>query len=458
MKKLLFCLAAACGLFGAGFFIAETKRTPYPQLFGVYDAVRRNPIVHTIYFRIRDPFGRSAPPPLAPARGVTFDGRWGPARDRQHREGEDAEQQRARQNIAGLAYLQSYEKAPPLSGVVLHAEERVIPGINLYVTGSGPNAFLMDMNGNLLHQWNVPFDEAFPNYERKRDIGVEYWRYAHLYEDGSLVAIYPRHGILRVDRDSNIIWKVPGEYHHVFDVAEDGTIVVTGSRFTHKPDWRDPGNVAEDLAVYLDPDTGEEIRTISFMEAIDNSAFAALEGHNVDAEGDPLHTNTIEILDGRFESRNPAFRKGNILTCFRHIDTIGIVDPDTEQLVWALTGLWDMQHRPTFLDDGSLMVFNNNNRTRQSQVLIVDPITQQVLWSYEDDVFFTSCCGVAWPLPNDNVLITESVAGRAFEVTRDGEIVWEFYNPERQGEDDAAIATLFELYRYPIDYADAWLD
>jgi hypothetical protein len=33
-------------------------------------------------------------------------------------------------------------------------------------------------------------------------------------------------------------------------------------------------------------------------------------------------------------------------------------------------------------------------------------------------------------LPNGNVLITESERGRAFEITRDGDIVWEFYNPD----------------------------
>jgi hypothetical protein len=34
-------------------------------------------------------------------------------------------------------------------------------------------------------------------------------------------------------------------------------------------------------------------------------------------------------------------------------------------------------------------------------------------------------------LPNGNTLIVESDAGRAFEVTAEGEIVWEFLNPDR---------------------------
>jgi hypothetical protein len=47
--------------------------------------------------------------------------------------------------------------------------------------------------------------------------------------------------------------------------------------------------------------------------------------------------------------------------------------------------------------------------------------------------------------PNDNALITESDNGRAFEVTPDGTIVWEFYNPHRAGAQDEFIAALFRV-------------
>jgi len=37
--------------------------------------------------------------------------------------------------------------------------------------------------------------------------------------------------------------------------------------------------------------------------------------------------------------------------------------------------------------------------------------------------------GYAQRLPNGNTLITESSFGRFFEVTKQGEIVWEYVNP-----------------------------
>ena len=45
-------------------------------------------------------------------------------------------------------------------------------------------------------------------------------------------------------------------------------------------------------------------------------------------------------------------------------------------------------------------------------------------------------------LTNGNTLITESDGGRLFEVTPEGEIVWEFINPVRGGENDEFIPIL----------------
>ena len=58
--------------------------------------------------------------------------------------------------------------------------------------------------------------------------------------------------------------------------------------------------------------------------------------------------------------------------------------------------------------------------------------------------------------PNGNTLVTESDAGRAFEVTPSGEIVWEFLSPWRAGEAGELVATLFEVVRLPPDFDTSW--
>ncbi len=60
--------------------------------------------------------------------------------------------------------------------------------------------------------------------------------------------------------------------------------------------------------------------------------------------------------------------------------------------------------------------------------------------------------GANQPLPNGNVLITESDFGRVFEVTRDGEIVWEFNSPHLSGENSEFVATIPEMIRLEPDF------
>ena len=80
-------------------------------------------------------------------------------------------------------------------------------------------------------------------------------------------------------------------------------------------------------------------------------------------------------------------------------------------------------------------------------------------WTYEGtpkERFFTKGSGVAQRLPNQNTLITETDYGRAFEVTPEGEIVWQFFNPFRAGPGNTRVASLFALVRVPPEYV-RWL-
>ena len=90
------------------------------------------------------------------------------------------------------------------------------------------------------------------------------------------------------------------------------------------------------------------------------------------------------------------------------------------------------------------------------------PATNEVTWSYADEMvnaFFTAFMGNAQPLPNGNVHITESATGRLFEVTRAGEVVWEYVIPWFAEYPDAAarrtgpgrLNSVFQTWRYAAD-------
>ena len=85
-----------------------------------------------------------------------------------------------------------------------------------------------------------------------------------------------------------------------------------------------------------------------------------------------------------------------------------------------------------------------------SAVLEFNPGSRNIQWSYrgtKESPFYTPTCGSCQRLRNGNTLITESDPGRAFEVTPDKKIVWEYINPHRAGKENELIATLFEVVR-----------
>jgi hypothetical protein len=178
-------------------------------------------------------------------------------------------------------------------------------------------------------------------------------------------------------------------------------------------------------------------------------------------KGDIFHSNALEILDGSHVDRIPAFKKGNLLMSFRELDSIVVVDPELREVVWMQFGMWLAQHDPTMLPNGNIIVFDNKGHEGRSKVIEYDPVTQEPVWVYagsKEFPFFTAAGGANQRLHNGNTLISESDNGRAFEVTRAGEIVWEFRNPARAGENDGLIATIFEMTRVPYDFPLDWME
>lgn len=77
------------------------------------------------------------------------------------------------------------------------------------------------------------------------------------------------------------------------------------------------------------------------------------------------------------------------------------------------------------------MIFDNGWHKGSSRIVELDPRTEEIVWSYEPGPeFFSRRGGMAQPLPNGNLLLTQQDAGRVFEITRQGEIVWDFWNPQ----------------------------
>jgi len=385
-------------------------------------------------------------------------GRWHPLVDG----GLTSEQAEEIERLKSLGYLAGSAEAPDVWGITVHDSSKTWDGLNLYTSGHTAGATLMDMDGNVLHEWNHSFIDAWragPGGELpKSSKGSGFWRRVYLFPNGDVLAIFDGHAIIKVDSDSRLIWAQFGGFHHDLDVMEDGRIYTLLREPRIVPRINPDHPILEEFVVVLDSE-GHELERVSQLEAIERSGrFDLIEG--MKESGDIFHTNTIEVLDGRLAGRDPAFRAGNVLICIRELDNIAVLDMDRGTVVWGLEGPWLKQHQSTILDNGHMLIFDNGGSRAASRVLEFDPVTREIVWVYKgdaDNTFHSPQCGSNPRLATGNTMVSETDRGRAFEVTRDHEIVWEYVNPAQAGTEAQFIASLFEVIRIPPDYVAGWL-
>ena len=374
------------------------------------------------------------------------------------------EQQAEFERLRSIGYLPGSSPVPSNTGVIVYDGGRTSDGMNFFTSGHFPGALLIDMSGNRLHEWVMSFEEAWaeqPGDVAPRSIkSAGYWRRAHLFENGDVLAIFEGLGLIKVDRNSRLLWARFGGFHHDLEVTGEGLIYVLTREPRIIPEYHTELPMLEDFVAVLDAD-GNELSRVSVLKALEASGLHGLLNGLVGKHGDLLHTNTIELLDGRLADRLPAFSAGNVLICSRELSIIAVLDLALEKAVWTAHGRWGKPHQPTVLDNGNMLIFDNRGHFDRSQVLEFDPVTSEVEWALRGDPpddFYSWECGSNQRLPNGNTLVTESDRGKAFEVTPDATIVWKYLNPERAGDDLEYIATIFEMIRLPRDFPLDWLD
>jgi outer membrane protein assembly factor BamB len=359
-------------------------------------------------------------------------------------------------HLLATPYLKGYRPAQERP-TILHDPAAAWQGLNLYVSGHAAEARLIDMEGQVLHRWAYPLRRLWPDlYTADPEIAkLEYWRRAYLFPNGDLLAIYEGLGLVKLDRRSHVLWAHRGGIHHDLEVMADGRIWALDREGRVLPRIRPGTPVLEDFVTLFAPD-GTVIRRLSLLESFERSQYTSFLRHLPKKNPDLLHTNTLEVLDGRFADRDPAFRKGNLLLSVLQLDALAVVDPEQGKVVWARRGVWRRQHQPTFLDDGRLLLFDNRGAGQdRSRVIEIDPATGKILWHFGGERpadLFSKTLSSCQRLPNGNTLITESENGRALEVTREGKVVWELYNPHRAGAKGELVAVLFEVVRLPPDF------
>ncbi len=371
-------------------------------------------------------------------------------------------QQKQFAQLEALGYVQGSREAQAQRGITLYDPTATIDGYNLYTSGHEPSAMLMSMTGEILHRWHYPFEKAWARYPKRGDpVHSKFWRRVHLYRNGDLLAVFEGLGMIKIDKDSKLLWKSDLRQHHDIDVVGDRIYSLTRRRTViKKVNPKKP--VIEDFITVMEPD-GTVIREVSMVWAMRRfREHARYWDRSALNRGDIFHTNSLEVLDGRAADRLDEFARGNVLVSMSNLNAIFVVNLKRKAIVWGFSDDFNAQHDARILENGHLLLFDNlryHRRSRESRVIEYVLPTMGKAWEYnstEAHRFYTRTCGTAQRLANGDTLITETDNGRAFEVTRDGRKVWEFISPHRAGEENRLVASLFEVERIPESYVP-WL-
>jgi len=335
--------------------------------------------------------------------------------------------------LQALGYL-DFGAPAAQTGVLTADTSKMWPGPTLYTSRNLRRADIVAADGTPLHHWEGG------------DSG--HWARATLLDDGDLLVVGKRpvergwfRFLARYAWDNTLRWEKGLPLHHDVEARPDGGFTTLLEVDRVLPRFSLTWRTRDNYVARLD-DQGQIVgKPKSLLEIVESrpDLVPLLGVRPTDRQDehflDVLHANSVEQMRRpELAERDPLYALDNVLVCIRHQNVVVLFSWTTGELLWAwgrdeLSG----PHDATVLDSGNILIFDNGLRRGWSRVVEVDPATNEIVWQYvaepEPREFFTATRGANQRLPGGTTLITDSEASRVFEVTPEGEIVWDFVNP-----------------------------
>ncbi len=269
---------------------------------------------------------------------------------------------------------------------------------------------LIDMDGTIIHQWRVKFNDIWPTAPHLKK-PIDDWDVdihgALLYPNGDVVFNFEYNGLVKIDKCSNVIWKLPRLTHHSIHEDAQGNLWVPGRKIRGRRQQRLPlllPPIKEDYILKISPE-GKVLKEVSILDVFFSSAQEALLFANSrwslkKKAGDITHVNDIEILDASIAKQFPLFEAGDIMVSMRVLNLIIVIDARTEKIKWAMVGPYLRQHDADFLENGHISVYDNRDDSSSilggndinggkilggSRILGIDPVTRRFYTIYQGD-------------------------------------------------------------------------
>ncbi len=346
--------------------------------------------------------------------------------------------------------------------------------------GRDGHARLIDMNGNEVKVW--PYCGMPPEMIDPRLAGGEK---GHVILQGERHA-FDNETLLELDWSERVVWrwgeKAPGgkvqQSHDVARLENGNTLALC--RLPHRVPAISDEPIVDQAFYEVTPDgdiawqwassdhidefkLSPEQRALLFSNRMRPRRTGLLALNNMSPLG----------LNRWFDAGDQRFHPDNIMTCSRDGNFVAIIAKSTGEVIWQMgpdyPGAYDFSQKafigdlprsvdsvsgqhdahlipPGYPGAGNVLIFDNQGTGgfppvylelfQGSRVIEVDPMTKEIVWQYDG----LSSGGQFWDfmsfhmssarrLPNGNTLICEGDYGRLFQVTADGDIVWEYVNP-----------------------------
>ncbi|MDZ7722538.1 MAG: arylsulfotransferase family protein [candidate division KSB1 bacterium] len=341
-----------------------------------------------------------------------------------------------------------------------------------------PTVKVINMKGETVHCWKLSWFELWPNASHIPQEDLPKFKpgtHVHgcvLMGNGDLIFNFEHLGLVRVDVCGRVVWKLPYRTHHSVFLDKTGNLWVSGqiNYYTKVPGFHCFNPTAQEptieptvLKVSPQGEILSEIRIFELLKENNLSGLlvlSTLDNDRTRVTGDVLHLNDVKVFEGA--DKAGFFKKGDIAISLRNINAVFVFDPDTRKIKYKSIGNVVRQHDPDFVDANTISVFDNNNialdkKSNQSRIVMLSPLAAEDRVYYQgttDDPFFTHIMGKHQWLKNGNLLVTESMKGRVFEIDRNGDIVWEFINII----DDGYVGIVEEATRLSSEYTHAFFE
>jgi hypothetical protein len=333
--------------------------------------------------------------------------------------------------------------------------ERAFAGFTLFspLSSSNKTVYLVDMLGNVVHTWTMPYPPGQSGYLTER--GTLFYNGQIPNESHVGQAPYRGGAALEMDWKGRILWEVNHPDHNHDGIRlKNGNVLLICQKplpvdLVPKVRGGRPGSEYDDGK--MDAPYLVEM-TISAQIVWEWLSWEHLDPGQDMITADQDDRDVWTVANGVSEMPD-----GNLLVSFRDISTVVMINRRTGAIYWKL-GAPPLagQHAPHILSNGNLLLFDNGPHRLDhsfpfSRVLEIDPATKAIVWKYQEarvSDFFSPRISNAQRLPNGNTFINEGWFGRFFEVTRDGAVVWEYVNPYFGRRQQLMINAVQRAYRY----------